>query len=109
MMNRIIPSSNRFLGLRPGAWLVIVNVPALVVMALSSKSIIYLFPVVALAWIWIGCWWVIDLNRAIRIVKSDQSLAKMQCPKCGYDLHHLSQNRCPECGTEFEFSAEQSK
>jgi hypothetical protein len=33
----------------------------------------------------------------------DQTTApSMYCPKCGYQLIGLSENRCPECGRAFE-------
>jgi len=35
-------------------------------------------------------------------VSGGQSYRDVYCPKCGYNLRQLTENRCPECGSTFD-------
>ncbi|MBN1490967.1 MAG: hypothetical protein JXA69_13700 [Phycisphaerae bacterium] len=41
------------------------------------------------------------VTKIVAMVKTGRSQAEPICPRCGYNLTGLEQDRCPECGTAF--------
>ena len=41
------------------------------------------------------------VTKILAMVKTGRSQAEPICPRCGYNLTGLEQDRCPECGTVF--------
>lgn len=41
------------------------------------------------------------VTKVLAMVKTGRSQAEPICPRCGYNLTGLEQDRCPECGTVF--------
>lgn len=88
-----------------GLWPIIANVvrqavPMLIAMRLPPGAMpIYVF----------GASAVLALVSAILQIAACVKLAQMQtmppaeplCPRCGYNLTGLQNDRCPECGTQF--------